>query len=73
MPLDKTLVPPLVSKVQPTMEAVKKIWIDPYIKVAGEDFIKIFCPKQYVTDNVVNRMSFAVLGAKEKSVSNLRS
>lgn len=48
VPLDKTLVPPLVSKVQPTMEAVKKIWIDPYIKVAGEDFIKRFCPKQYV-------------------------
>lgn len=48
VPLDRTLVPPLVSKVQPTMEAVKKIWIDPYIKVAGEDFIKRFCPKQYV-------------------------
>lgn len=48
VPLDKTLVPPLVSQVQPTMEAVKAIWIEPYIKEAGADFIKKFCPKQYV-------------------------
>jgi substrate import-associated zinc metallohydrolase lipoprotein len=48
VPLNKTLVPPLVSKVQPTMEAVKTIWIDPYVKEAGLDFIKKFCPKQYV-------------------------
>ena len=48
VPLNKTLVPPLVSKVQPTMEAVKAIWIDPYIKEAGADFIKKFCPKQYI-------------------------
>ncbi|PWK27842.1 substrate import-associated zinc metallohydrolase lipoprotein [Arcicella aurantiaca] len=48
VPLDKTLVPPLVAKVQPTMEAVKAIWIDPYEQEAGSDFIKKFCPKQYV-------------------------
>jgi substrate import-associated zinc metallohydrolase lipoprotein len=48
VPLDKTLVPPLISRVQPAMEAVKKIWIDPYVKVAGEDFVKRFCPKQYI-------------------------
>jgi substrate import-associated zinc metallohydrolase lipoprotein len=48
VPLDKTLVPPLVDKVRPTMEAVKAIWIEPYIKEAGADFIKKFCPKQYV-------------------------
>jgi substrate import-associated zinc metallohydrolase lipoprotein len=46
--LGKTLTPPLVSKVQPTMEAVKAIWIDPYEAEAGSDFIKKFCPKQYV-------------------------
>lgn len=48
VPLNKTLVPPLVSKVQPTMEAVKKIWIEPYEQEAGSNFIKVFCPKQYV-------------------------
>lgn len=45
---NKILVPPLVSKVQPVMEGVKAIWIDPYEKEAGSDFIKKFCPKQYV-------------------------
>lgn len=44
----KTLVPPLVSKVQPVMEGVKAIWIDPYEAEAGSDFIKKFCPKEYV-------------------------
>jgi substrate import-associated zinc metallohydrolase lipoprotein len=48
VPLNKTLVPPLVSVVQPTMEAVKQIWIEPYVKEAGLDFLKKFCPKQYV-------------------------
>lgn len=48
LPLEKTLVPPFVDKVRPTMEAVKAIWIDPYIKEAGADFIKKYCPKQYI-------------------------
>ena len=54
VPLNKTLVPPLVSKVQPTMEAVKAIWIDPYEAEAGTDFIKKFCPKQYVLVGSLN-------------------
>lgn len=45
---NKLLVPPLISKVQPVMEGVKAIWIDPYEAEAGSDFIKKFCPKQYV-------------------------
>jgi substrate import-associated zinc metallohydrolase lipoprotein len=48
LPLDKTLVPPFVDQVQPAMEAVKQIWIEPYVKVAGANFIKKFSPKQYV-------------------------
>jgi substrate import-associated zinc metallohydrolase lipoprotein len=48
VPINKTLVPPEVDKVRPTMEAVKAIWIEPYIKEAGLDFIKKFCPKQYI-------------------------
>lgn len=45
---NKILVPPFVSQVQPVMEGVKAIWIDPYEKEAGSDFIKKFCPKQYI-------------------------
>ncbi|MES2798274.1 MAG: putative zinc-binding metallopeptidase [Bacteroidota bacterium] len=48
VPLNKILVPPYVDKVRPTMEAVKAIWIEPYVKEAGLDFIKKFCPKQYI-------------------------
>jgi substrate import-associated zinc metallohydrolase lipoprotein len=52
--LAKTLTPPLASKVQPSMEAVKAIWIDPYEAEAGSDFIKRFCPKQYVLVGSLN-------------------
>jgi substrate import-associated zinc metallohydrolase lipoprotein len=48
VPLNKTLVPPQTDKIQPTMEAVKKIWIEPYEQEAGSNFIKKFCPKQYI-------------------------
>jgi substrate import-associated zinc metallohydrolase lipoprotein len=48
VPLEKTLVPPFISQVQPIMQAVKSIWIEPYVKEAGADFVKKFCPKQYV-------------------------
>ncbi len=46
--LSKTLVPPRVEKVQPLMEVVKSSWIDPYADEAGQDFIKIYAPKNYV-------------------------
>ena len=67
IPLNKTLVPPLVSKVQPTMEAVKAIWIDPYEAEAGADFIKKFCPKQYVLVGSLNwnNNGTVVLGTAE--------
>ena len=61
------MVPPLVSKVQPTMEAVKAIWIDPYEAEAGTDFIKKFCPKQYVLVGSLNwnNNGTVVLGTAE--------
>jgi substrate import-associated zinc metallohydrolase lipoprotein len=67
IPLNKTLVPPLVEKVQPTMEAVKAIWIDPYEAEAGSDFIKKFCPKQYVLVGSLNwnNNGTVVLGTAE--------
>lgn len=46
--LSRNLVPPSLDKVVPIMEVVKKGWIEPYIAEAGADFIKTFCPKQYV-------------------------
>jgi substrate import-associated zinc metallohydrolase lipoprotein len=44
----RTLVPPKVSQIQPLMEVVKDVWIDPYSELAGETFIKTFCPKQFL-------------------------
>lgn len=44
----RTLVPPATDKVQEVMDAVKKVWIDPYVALAGEPFIKTYCPKQFL-------------------------
>jgi substrate import-associated zinc metallohydrolase lipoprotein len=67
VPLGKILVPPLVEKVRPIMEGVKAIWIDPYEKTAGSDFIKKFCPKQYVLVGSANynRDGTVTLGTAE--------
>ncbi|EOR95475.1 hypothetical protein ADIARSV_1294 [Arcticibacter svalbardensis MN12-7] len=45
---DKNLVPVMENKVIPLMNAVKKVWIDPYTKEAGDAFIKKYAPKQFV-------------------------
>lgn len=45
--LDKTLVPPDIEKVVPMMRIVKKGWIDVYKDEISDNFIKLFCPKQY--------------------------
>lgn len=47
-PIGKDIVPPMLSKVKPAMEAVRDTWLLPYLEVAGEDFIKPLCPKQIV-------------------------
>lgn len=44
----KNLVPPKEEKVQMVMSAVKDIWIKPYEKVIGANFIKKFAPKQFI-------------------------
>ncbi|UII23174.1 zinc-binding metallopeptidase [Fulvivirga ligni] len=46
--INKTLVPPEASKVQGVMEVVRKVWIDPYISLAGDAFIKTYSPKQFM-------------------------
>lgn len=42
----KNLVPPTEDKVIPFLKAVKKIWIDSYVKQAGNKFFKPLVPKQ---------------------------
>lgn len=44
----KTLVPSREAKVQEVMEVVDKVWIDPFVDIAGANFIKKLCPKQFV-------------------------
>ena len=46
--VNKVLVPPKESQVQPVMEIVKKTWIEPYEAIAGDDFMREFAPKQFV-------------------------
>lgn len=46
--LNKTLVPPMESKVITVMDAIRSTWIEPYIQEAGENFIKTLAPKQFV-------------------------
>ncbi len=45
--VDKTLVPPYESQVIPTMETVRDLWIRPYEKVGGANFMKFNTPKQF--------------------------
>jgi substrate import-associated zinc metallohydrolase lipoprotein len=46
--LFQPVVPPKVDKIQPVMDVVKKVWIDPYTQLAGENFIAKYSPKQFV-------------------------
>ncbi|WP_025144073.1 putative zinc-binding metallopeptidase [Pedobacter jeongneungensis] len=45
--LDKDITPPKESQVIPAMETVRDIWIKPYEKVGGPNFMKIYTPKQF--------------------------
>lgn len=46
--LSKDMTPPKEEMVIPAMETVRDIWIKPYEKVGGADFMKINSPKQFV-------------------------
>ncbi|MGG5577518.1 substrate import-associated zinc metallohydrolase lipoprotein [Myroides sp. C15-4] len=43
---DKTLYPPNETNVKPALSMVKKLWIDSYTDVAGEEFIKEIAPRE---------------------------
>lgn len=61
---DKTLFPPKVENVKPALQAIKKIWIDTYSEVGGEDFVKLIAPRQlhFVGSYNVNHNGTIVLG-----------
>ena len=42
----KYLYPATESNVVPILKKLKRIWIDPYTRIAGEDFIKGAAPRQ---------------------------
>ena len=46
--LDRYLYPPTLSKVVPIMKVIKKVWIDTYSDLGGEDFVKIVAPREFV-------------------------
>lgn len=46
--LDKTLVPPDEGQVIPSIEAVKKVWIDTYVAEAGSTFFVRYSPKYVI-------------------------
>lgn len=46
--LNKMLVPVKEELVIPVMQTVKNVWIEPYVTVAGETFLKSLAPKKYV-------------------------
>lgn len=47
-PVNKEITPPKEEKVQPAMEAIRDIWIQPYMEVGGASFFKPIAPKQIV-------------------------
>ncbi len=61
---DKTLFPPKVSSVKPALQVIKKIWIDTYTEIGGEDFVKKLAPRQlhFIGSYNLNHNGTIVLG-----------
>lgn len=51
---NRYLFPPTAEKVQPALAAIKKIWIDTYTEVGGEDFIKKIAPREVLLVGGIN-------------------
>jgi len=45
---NKNITPVNEANVIPALDAVIKIWAEPYKKIAGDDFLRKFSPKEYV-------------------------
>lgn len=55
--LSKKLTPPNLKSVQPFLEVVRKVWIEPYTDVnivPDQSFLKKYCPKQLVLSGSPN-------------------
>ncbi|MBP6385285.1 MAG: putative zinc-binding metallopeptidase [Pseudarcicella sp.] len=67
VPLDKNLVPPETGKIQPVMDAIQKVWIEPYEAIAGETFMKTYGLKQFILvgSNSFNLDGTITLGTAE--------
>lgn len=46
--LNRFLFPPTLENVIPVMKVVKKVWIDTYAELGGEDFVKHIAPREFV-------------------------
>ncbi|HWK01993.1 MAG TPA: putative zinc-binding metallopeptidase [Puia sp.] len=46
--LNKTLTPPMESKIIPVLSAMKQVWIDTYVAEAGLNFMKTLIPKFFI-------------------------
>ncbi|WP_077376960.1 putative zinc-binding metallopeptidase [Flavobacterium sp. A45] len=55
--IDRFLFPPKIDKVQPALEAAKKIWIDSYNTIGGFDFVKKVAPREIVLVGGINSNS----------------
>jgi substrate import-associated zinc metallohydrolase lipoprotein len=51
---NRFLYPPIVSKVQPILDVVKKIWLDSYTTIGGKNFVRIIAPREIVLVGGVN-------------------
>jgi substrate import-associated zinc metallohydrolase lipoprotein len=45
---ERYLYPPLADSVQPALNVVRKLWIEPYTAVAGAGFVERIAPRQLV-------------------------
>ena len=45
---NRFLFPPMVDNVQKALEVVKKIWLDSYSEIGGNDFVKKVAPREIV-------------------------
>lgn len=45
---NRTLVPPKEEKIIPVLSSIRKVWINNYVAVAGELFMKQYSPKFFV-------------------------
>ena len=60
------LTPPKEEMVMPFLKVMKKIWINPYSKIGGENFIKEYVPKQLV---LIGSASYNSNGAKTLGIA----